>query len=92
MKILVRVYTHNTQTQESECVAGAQVAKMFNKDLFYGSVTEVWRNGMKKLYHVVYNDGDQEDLDLSECRRSVLLFRNSKKVDDGDNSIGSVEE
>ena len=78
--------------QESECVVGSEVAKIFDTDLFYGSVTEVWRKGMKKLYHVVYNDGDQQDLDLNECRRAVLLFRSSKKVDDGDNSVGSVEE
>ena len=69
---------------------GSQVAKMFGKDLFYGSVTEVWKG--KKLYHVVYDDGDEEDLDLSECRRAILLFRSSKRADDGDNSAGSVEE
>ena len=40
----------------------------------------------------MYNDGNQEDLDLNECRRSVLLFRSSKKVDYGDNSVGNVEE
>ena len=69
----------------------SQVAKMFGKKLFYGSVTEIWK-GTKKLYHVVYDDGDETDLDFRECRRAVLLFRSSKRTDGGDNSAGSVEE
>ena len=46
------------------CVS--QVAKMFCKKLFYGSVNEIWKV-TKKLYHVVYDDGDEADLDFREA-------------------------
>ena len=61
----------------SECVC--QVAKMLGKKLFYGSVTEIWK-GTMKFYHVVYDDGDESDLDFRECTRAVLLFISSKRM------------
>ena len=51
---------------------GVQVAKMFCKDLFYDSVTEIWK-GTKTLYHVMYGDSDEEDLDFRECRKFLTI-------------------
>ena len=42
---------------------GRRVAKDFNETVFNGTVTKLLPD---KLWHVKYNDGDREDMDLHE--------------------------
>ena len=59
-------------------VKGMRVAKLFGKEQkdFYGTITGVDLDeyGLE-LYHVLYDDEDEEDLYYRECRNAVLLFR-----------------
>ena len=59
-----------------------RVAKTFDKEVFLGTITGVDfdENGLE-LYHIMYDDGDEEDLHYRECRNAVCLF---KKIDEDD--------
>ena len=57
---------------------GDQVAKMFGGDLFRGRITAIDTHeddDTRLLFHVVYEDGDEEDLELRECEEGVNLFK-----------------
>lgn len=49
---------------------GTKVCKDFNDVPYEGSITEyrdTLTDGSPKYYHVVYTDGDEEDVDVKEC-------------------------
>lgn len=54
------------------CV-GKKVAKYFGADVFYGTVTSYTRS-QGGLWHVRYEDGDEEDLDRPEMIEALKLF------------------
>ena len=57
-----------------DIVKGDKVMKEFSGDPYRGTVIEI-DNDLKgkPLFHIVYEDGDSEDLDLIECRKTVNL-------------------
>ena len=66
----------------SACVpkVGSRIAKMFKDEdtdvetLYWGSITSVDPDDDgNDLYHVVYDDGDEEDLDYRECRFTCVF-------------------
>ena len=68
---------------------GMRVAKMFVNEgeggdsgdvrtLFSGTITSTdVDGGGNDLYHVVYDDGDEEDLNLEECRCACMFHINT---------------
>ena len=54
---------------------GKMVSKVFDKDLYTGKVTEYFhhKNPKKRLWHITYEDGDEEDMTLSEMEDAVKL-------------------
>ncbi len=53
---------------EGEAVVGVGVARDFGKDLgiFKGKVVDVRKIRQKYIYHILYEDGDEEDFDVEE--------------------------
>lgn len=60
------------QKDPLNCV-GNKVAKYFDADLFYGTVTS-YTKSQGGLWHVRYDDGDEEDLDRTEVSEAMKLF------------------
>ena len=60
---------------QGEACIGIHVARDFGGDLgiFKGSIVRVDLNRRRPLYHVVYDDGDEEDYDIEELRVAVKL-------------------
>ena len=57
---------------------GARVRKLFDDEYYEGTIDEVWaeEGSAEIIVHVVFDDGDQEDLDLSEI--DALLIEKPK--------------
>ena len=64
-------------------MVGAQVAKDFGKGLglYRGQVDRIYNDDGCVLYHIAYEDGDEEDLDYEECVEAVEL---RKKIENGE--------
>lgn len=75
--------------QQQELVVGIKVAKRFGVDgtIYVGRVNEIvdydennydgnsGKSQRKVLYHILYNDGDEEDMDEAEVRVATELYR-----------------
>lgn len=65
---------------------GTKVMKIFDNTLYYGVVTRFMRAKRKgymkgpALYHIVYNDDDEEDVCLHELYACIDLLINCSKV------------
>lgn len=56
-----------------ELAVGASVRKKFGTRFFKGTVTELWQEpGEELTAHIVYEDGDEEDLGAEEARACVV--------------------
>ena len=65
---------------DSTLVEGVQVCKWFGEGddakLFYGRITSIdsdEKDGTV-LYHILYEDNDEEDLTYADCRSTFLLY------------------
>jgi pantothenate kinase type III len=58
-----------------------RVAKHFGKDLYFGSVDEFYNPDGVDLWHVTYDDGDQEDFELDELIPAFEEYRKNKNMD-----------
>ena len=56
---------------------GSQVAKVFGGELFRGSIVDVDEDegDGTVLYHIEYEDEDQEDLSSKDCSDAIKLHR-----------------
>ena len=56
---------------------GTQVAKVFGGELFRGSIVDVDEDegDGTVLYHIEYEDEDQEDLSSKDCADAIKLHR-----------------
>ncbi len=56
---------------------GSQVAKVFGGELFRGSIVDVDEDegDGTVLYHIEYEDEDQEDLSSKDCADAIKLHR-----------------
>ncbi|KAL3919217.1 MAG: hypothetical protein SGILL_003865 [Bacillariaceae sp.] len=58
---------------------GTRIAKNFP---FFGDITEVWTDKKSnKWAHIVYDDGDEEDILLSEAEACMILYEKKKDQD-----------
>ena len=67
------------QVEIKKLEVGSRVAKQF---LFFGTVTEVWKNKKgEDHYAVVFDDDDQEDLSFAEIQAAIALYQEKKDKD-----------
>ena len=67
---------------------GQRIAKFFeaptvdnpdHQELYFGIIDNY--SNANKLWHILYDDDDQEEFDLSEIRNAIILYSNNKKGD-----------
>ena len=65
---------------EGDCYINKRIAKVFNGKIYRGTVTKCTAGveGDGGLWRVVYEDGDDEDLDLEELRAARTLFESEE--------------
>ena len=63
---------HVTRDASASFKVGDQVAKEFQQEIFYGEITGELKK--ENWWHVRYEDGDEEDLDLCEVREARKLY------------------
>ena len=65
-----------------ESLLGKHVAKYFEqyKKFYHGVVDKVIRKTHSPLWHIVYDDGDKEDLDMSELKNCLLFYEDLHKT------------
>ena len=61
-----------------ESCIGHKIMKEFGEGIFEGSVTPAIKKRGRFLYHVVYEDGDEEDLNDKEFREGYELLHQTK--------------
>ena len=54
-------------------LVSSRVRKLFGTTWFSGVVKEVWEAGAAKFAHIVYSDGDEEDLLVDDARQLLVL-------------------
>ncbi len=62
------------ETPTGEACVGKFVMKIFEQGLFKGTITTATKKRGRYLYHVLYEDGDAEDLNETEFREAYELF------------------
>ena len=65
---LLKVKEICEEVPKGEAAVGVGVARDFGKDLgiFKGKVVHVRKNRHRDIYHILYEDGDEEDFDVEE--------------------------
>ena len=60
-----------------------RIAKWFDcyGELHFGTIDHSWYLNGTQLWHVKYEDGDSEDLNISEIRRVLELYTNNRQFD-----------
>ena len=74
---------------EAKKYIGARVAKLFDGDLYFGSITQY--NEKTQFWHVVYDDDDEEDYDPKDLEEAGQLYRKERKRDDPNKSRGAQQ-
>ena len=63
---------------------GQRVAKYFGTEVYFGTVRKFIPPTTKKdvdLWHIVYDDDDQEDYDHKDLRKGLALYKNNQQDD-----------
>ena len=60
---------------------GDRIAKIFNNTIFFGTIEEFWVHDMSPLWHICYDDGDEEDLTPSALSNALRLYANNSLDD-----------
>ena len=58
-----------------------RIAKTFSGEVFFGIITKYEEEGSDSWWHVVYDDGDSEDLEQPEMEECLALYMREKKND-----------
>ncbi len=58
-----------------------RIAKTFTGEVFFGEITKYEEEGSDSWWHVVYDDGDSEDLEKAEMEQCLALYTKKKKND-----------
>lgn len=69
--------------QQSDFI-GRRVAKYFDEVLFFGTVDYIHKDEEddSQLWHVHYDDGDEEDFDYDQLKEALLLHEEMQAKDD----------
>jgi hypothetical protein len=62
---------------------GQRVAKFFGDDVFFGTIKKYIEPGAGEfdLWHIVYDDDDQEDFDSKDLRKALNLYKQRRSED-----------
>ena len=75
----------DTNTTSGENFVGRRVAKYFVDTLYYGSVSEFYGKNIVEeqvdLWHIIYDDGDSEDIDAEALLDCFVLYTRNKAGD-----------
>lgn len=74
---------------EAKKYIGARVAKRFDGDVYFGSITQY--NEKTQFWHIVYDDDDEEDYDPNDLEEAGILYRKERKGDDPKKSRGAQQ-
>jgi hypothetical protein len=59
-----------------------RVAKRFKKRIYFGTITSTWVEATKgSMYHVTYDDKDEEDFEQKQVDNAGKLYEKSKDKD-----------
>jgi len=61
-----------------------RIAKLFGEDAFFGTVKKYIKPALStdlELWHIMYDDQDEEDFDAEDMKEAQLLYRNKRKLD-----------
>lgn len=59
-----------------------RVAKRFKKRIYFGTITSTWVENTKgSMYHVMYDDKDEEDFEQKQVDNARKLYEKSKDKD-----------
>jgi hypothetical protein len=63
---------------------GRRIAKYFERDLYFGTVDHITNEedaGEEEWWHILYDDGDEEDLDYLQLKEALILYEEHYKED-----------
>ena len=62
----------DAEVSRIQCVVGTKVIKVFDDEVYVGTVTKVFDDD--QLWHIQYEDGDTEDMDGEEIEHARRLY------------------
>jgi len=74
----VEMKKHKNDTKDPRSYIHMKVGKYFDADLFFGTVTN-YTKAQNGLWHVKYEDGDEEDYDKKELEEGLRLHAGARK-------------
>lgn len=74
---------------EAKKYIGTRIAKLFDGEVYFGSITQYNEN--TQFWHVVYDDNDKEDYDPRDLEEAGKLYRQERKRDDPKKSRGAQQ-
>ncbi|KAL3920601.1 MAG: hypothetical protein SGARI_006905 [Bacillariaceae sp.] len=69
------------ETADPKEFSGRRVAKYFDTDVFFGNVTYIPVKEGPAMWHIEYDDGDEEDFECEELKNGLLLYIEKQKLD-----------
>ncbi|KAL7545564.1 hypothetical protein ACHAWF_008915 [Thalassiosira exigua] len=69
----------DTLILEPESFVGKRIAKKFWTKPYFGRVVEYIQD--RKLWHITYDDGDEEDFDKNDLRKALRFYRKQQHDD-----------
>jgi hypothetical protein len=75
-----------------EMCIGLTVLKQFDEGLFKGTVTDAKKQRARYLYHVVYEDGDSEDLNEKEFMKLFMEYEMAQFLLTPEGKVATKEE
>ena len=73
-----------------ESLVHTRIAKQFGNDIHFGTILTYFPNNDNPLWHVMYDDGDNEDLNSSELTRSTELYAKHRSNDTDPHKLNRV--
>jgi hypothetical protein len=72
--------------EHGQDLVGVRICKMFNGEDYFGSVASYSKASAEgddevDLWHIIYDDGDEEDYDLEELRKRRTRYKNKAALD-----------
>ena len=80
--ILVPNNDNGAQREDGGFGNARRVAKDFDGTVHLGTVTDYNSNGFVQLWHVTYDDGDEEDFNRKELDDAIALYKQQKRGGD----------
>lgn len=67
---------NKTSSLNKDIIVGARIAKKFGQNLHFGTIMSPCKRG---LWHIQYDDKDNEDFDRNDMENALELYKNESK-------------